>query len=74
MVVCCAEWTGSGCVAEGFEEPEVDRRGMRPSARGKLANTLAGKAVQGLFAQMELRGRLGPRLRRLVEPFVSSTL
>jgi hypothetical protein len=72
MVGCCAEWTGSDCVAEGFVEP--DRCGMRPSVQSRLANGLAGKAVQGQLAQMRLREQWRPLLRRLVELFVSSTL
>jgi len=49
---------GSGCVAEGGQELEEDGSGMSLSVRSKCADDLAGKAVQGLFAQMELRGRL----------------
>ena len=58
---------GSCCVAEGGQELEEDGRGMSLSVRSKRADDLSGKTVEGLFAQMELRGRLrrcGARLGR----------
>jgi hypothetical protein len=92
--VCCAEWArgikhgevaaipcaaaGSGCVAEGGQELEEDGRGMSLRVGIKRVDDLAGQAIQGPFAQMELRGRLqwdrsqpgrwfGLRPRRFVE-------
>jgi len=49
---------GSCCVAKGGQELEEDGRGMSLSVRSQRANDLPGKAVEGLFAQMQLRGRL----------------
>jgi hypothetical protein len=49
---------GSRCIAEGGHELEEDGRGMSLGVRSKRTDDLAGKAVQRLFAQMELRGRL----------------
>ena len=64
----------SCCVAEGGQELEEDSSGMSLSVRSKRADDLAGKAVQCLFAQMELCGRLrcwvrlGRWFGRLLEP------
>jgi hypothetical protein len=44
-------------VAEDGQELEENSRGMSLSVRNERADDLTGKAVQGLFAQMELRGR-----------------
>ena len=56
---------GSCCVAEGGQELEEDGRGMSLSVRSKRADDLSGKAVQGLFAELELRWRFAEVLNAL---------
>jgi hypothetical protein len=55
-------------VAEDGQELEENSRGMSLRVRSERADDLTGKAVQGLFAQRELRGRLG-RWSRLLRWF-----
>ena len=47
----------AGCVAEGGQELQEDGGGMSLRVRSKRAHDVAGKAVECLFAQMELGGR-----------------
>jgi hypothetical protein len=53
-------------VAEDGQELEENSRGMSLRVRSERADDLTGKAVQGLLAQRELRGRLRRRWPRLL--------